>query len=207
MHERHPATGLLELDTWSQNPDAPNIYWMSGMTGTGKTAIAYTFAEALKACKCRDMDRIVPTIASTCTLLDSLPVCLGPYIRKLPDIGNQTITNQFERLITEPLLDIMMAIPEGLVVIIYTLDECSNKKGVGLVLDVLLDATTRLPLKFFVTSRPESDIRRRVRSRNDQTRSVFVLHEIEKSLVQADIELYLQENSRLRLCLKLNWKH
>ncbi|ELU36225.1 WD40 domain-containing protein [Rhizoctonia solani AG-1 IA] len=61
------------------------------------------------------------------------------------------------------------------------------------MLDVLFRVAGDLPVKFFVTSRPEPDIRHRVEARCDQSRSMCVLHEIEKSLVQADIELYLHE--------------
>ncbi|CCO34875.1 hypothetical protein BN14_08984 [Rhizoctonia solani AG-1 IB] len=50
-----------------------------------------------------------------------------------------------------------------------------------------------LPLKFFVTSRPEPSVHSRVLVQPDQTRLLFVLHEIESSLVQADIEVYLRE--------------
>ncbi|ELU37582.1 adenylylsulfate kinase domain-containing protein [Rhizoctonia solani AG-1 IA] len=67
---------LLDLEKWSLDPSQPNIFWMNGMAGTGKTTIAYTFAESLKTrgalgasffCtrtsdECRDVGRIVPTI-------------------------------------------------------------------------------------------------------------------------------------------------
>ncbi|ELU36278.1 peptidase C14 [Rhizoctonia solani AG-1 IA] len=65
--------------------------------------------------------------------------------------------------------------------------------GVGTILDVLLRIAGNLPVKFFVTSRPKPGIRHRVEARCDQSRLMCVLHEIEKSLVQADIELYLRE--------------
>ncbi|ELU35834.1 NACHT domain-containing protein [Rhizoctonia solani AG-1 IA] len=80
---------------------------------------------------------------------------------------------------------------KGLVVVIDALDECSNTNGVRTVLDVLFRTTPSLALKFFVTSRPEPDIRHRIEAQSDHNRSVCVLHEIEKSLVEADIKLYL----------------
>ncbi|ELU35814.1 NACHT domain-containing protein [Rhizoctonia solani AG-1 IA] len=82
---------------------------------------------------------------------------------------------------------------KGLVVVIDALDECSNANGVRTILDVLFRITPALPLKFFVTSRPEPDIRHRIEAQSDRNRSICVLHEIEKSLVEADIELYLRE--------------
>ncbi|CAE6346739.1 unnamed protein product [Rhizoctonia solani] len=199
---------LSELDSWSRNPDAPNIYWMNGMAGTGKTTIAYTFADTLKSRKalgasffctrtsgeCRDVGRIIPTIAYQLARYSTpFQSALAHVLGNDPDIGSRTIANQFERLIKEPLLSALDAIPAGLVVVIDALDECSNAKGIGMILDVLFSAAPGLPLKFFITSRPEPSIRRRVQNRPDGMRSVYVLHEIEKSLVQADIELYLRE--------------
>ncbi|CAE6473853.1 unnamed protein product [Rhizoctonia solani] len=85
---------------------------------------------------------------------------------------------------------------KGLVVVIDALDECSNANGVRTILDVLFRVTPSLPLKFFVTSRPEPDIRHRIEAQSDRNRSICVLHEIEKSLVEADIELYLRDELR-----------
>ncbi|KAJ1299791.1 hypothetical protein OPQ81_012007 [Rhizoctonia solani] len=103
---------LLELDNWAQNPNAPNIYWMIGMAGTGKTTIAYTLAESLKARKalgasffctcisgeCRDVGRIIPTIAyQLAHYSTSFQSALARILGNEPDIGHQTLTSQFER--------------------------------------------------------------------------------------------------------------
>ncbi|GAB1525243.1 hypothetical protein RhiTH_008401 [Rhizoctonia solani] len=146
----------------------PNVYWMNGMAGTGKTTIAYTFAESLKV---------------TRTLLAQ-----AFSARELP-----AITEQCERLIKEPIMQAKDDIPDGLVVVIDALDECSNANGVRMILDVLFRIAPNLPLKFFVASRPEPNIRHRIEARSDLSRSICVLHEIERSMVEADIELYLRE--------------
>ncbi|CAE6490354.1 unnamed protein product [Rhizoctonia solani] len=199
---------LLTLDNWAQSMDMPNIYWMNGMAGTGKTTIAWTFAQRLKerkilgasffctrtSAECGNVGRIIPTIAYQLARY-SIPFrcALCQVLGKDRDLGSQTIPTQFEELIMKPLLEVKNAIPEGLVVIIDALDECSHKGGTGLVLDVLFKYAARLPLKFFVTSRPEPHIRNNVLTQSENLRSVFVLHEIESSLVQEDIELYLRE--------------
>ncbi|CAE6387741.1 unnamed protein product [Rhizoctonia solani] len=110
-----------------------------------------------------------------------------------PDIGTRAITEQCERLIKEPIMQAKDDIPDGLVVVIDALDECSNANGVRTILDVLFRIAPNLPLKFFVASRPEPNIRHRVEARSDLSRSICVLHEIERSMVEADIELYLRE--------------
>ncbi|CAE6491570.1 unnamed protein product, partial [Rhizoctonia solani] len=199
---------LDTLDTWARIMGTPNIYWMNGMAGTGKTTIAYTFAQKLKerkllgasffctrmSAECGNVGRIVPTIAYQLARY-STPF-LSSLCRELGndrDLGSQTITAQFEKLIMKPLLEVKDVVPEGLVIIIDALDECSHQRGTELVLDLLFKHAASLPLKFFVTSRPEPHIRNKIHSKSEDSRSVFVLHEIESSLVQKDIELYLQE--------------
>ncbi|CCO36139.1 Vegetative incompatibility protein HET-E-1 [Rhizoctonia solani AG-1 IB] len=199
---------LREINDWSHDPDAPNIYWMNGMAGTGKTTVAYTFSESLKARKtlgasffcsrtsgeCRDVGRIIPTIAYQLARYSRpFQVTLTHILGNDPDIGTQTITHQFERLIKEPLASVKGAMPSGLVIVVDALDECSNTEGVGMILDMLFRRATSLPLKFFVTSRPEPSVHSRVLAQPDKTRLLLILHEIESSLVRADIEVYLRE--------------
>ncbi|CAE6455871.1 unnamed protein product, partial [Rhizoctonia solani] len=199
---------LSELNRWSLDPDAPMIYWMSGMADTGKTTITYTFAKSLKASKslaasffckrafgeCQDLGRIVPTIAYQLACYSAS--FRSALIRALDgdrEVSSEGMADQFERLITRPLMDVKNAMPEGLVVVIDALDECNNPKGVGLILDVLSHAASGLPLKFFITSRPGPGTQDQIQIWTDGTRSLFVLHEIKSSLVQNNIELHLQE--------------
>ncbi|KAF8733634.1 WD40 repeat-like protein, partial [Rhizoctonia solani] len=199
---------LLELDQWAADRQTPNIYWMSGMAGTGKTTIAYTFAESLKArgllgasffctrasSECQEVGRIVPTIAYQIARYSmSFQSAVVKALEGDPDIGTRAITEQCERLIKEPLSRVKDNIPDGLVVVIDALDECSNANGVRTILDVLFKTAPDFPLKFFVTSRPEPDIRHRIEAQPDRARSICTLHDIEASLVQADIELYLRD--------------
>ncbi|KAF8756454.1 WD domain, G-beta repeat [Rhizoctonia solani] len=117
-------------------------------------------------------------------------------LSKDSDLGSQTMTDQIKNLIIQPLLQVEDAMPRGLVVLIDALDECSSPKAVGQMLEALFAAAPGLPLKFFVASRPEPSIHPRVQARSDLARSICVLHDIEKSLVQADIRLYLQDELR-----------
>ncbi|GAB1518059.1 hypothetical protein RhiTH_001117 [Rhizoctonia solani] len=202
---------LLELDQWSLDRTKPNVFWINGMAGTGKTTIAYTFAQSLKThgtlgasffCtrtsdECRDVVRIIPTIAHQLALYSpSFRSALLQVLEQEPNIKSQSIDSQCERLIKEPLSKAKSGMTKGLVVVIDALDECSNTNGVRTILDVLFRITPTLPLKFFVTSRPEPDIRQRIEAQSDRNRSMCVLHEIEKSLVEADIELYLRDELR-----------
>ncbi|GAB1518054.1 hypothetical protein RhiTH_001112 [Rhizoctonia solani] len=199
---------LLELDQWSLDRNKPNVCWMNGMAGTGKTTIAYTFAQSLKTrgalggsffCtrtsdECRDVGRIIPTIAHQLALYSpSFRSALLRVLGQEPNIKSQSIESQCQRLIKDPLSRVEDVMTKGLVVVIDALDECSSTNGVRTILNVLFRITPNLPLKFFITSRPEPDISQRIEAQSDRNRTMCVLHEIEKSLVQADIELYLYE--------------
>ncbi|CAE6393883.1 unnamed protein product [Rhizoctonia solani] len=84
-------------------------------------------------------------------------------------------------------------LPDNLVVVVDALDECTDPHIVEIFLDLLFRSISYLPIKFYVASRPEPAIRNKMMSEREHTRSILYLHEIEKSLVQADIKLYLKE--------------
>ncbi|KAG8756033.1 hypothetical protein FRC11_005571, partial [Ceratobasidium sp. 423] len=202
-------TKILEDSTrWSENPDLAKIYWMNGMAGTGKTTIAYSFCERLKTGKqlaasffctraspeCREAKRIIPTIAyQLARRLAPFRYALCQLLKQDPDIGTGQLSNQFDLLLKRPLLEAKDKLSNNLVIVVDALDECTDPHIVELFLDLLFCSVVDLPIKFFVTSRPEPAIRSRMMVESEHSRSILYLHEIEQSLVQADIELYLQE--------------
>ncbi|KAB5593569.1 hypothetical protein CTheo_2958 [Ceratobasidium theobromae] len=202
------TTVLSAMNNWSHDLNAPDLYWMDGMAGTGKTTIACSFSKILEESKqlaasffctrsspeCRQVSRIIPTIAYQLARY-SIPFqgALCEILGNEPDIGTKNIAKQAERLLKEPLEKVKKAMPDNLVVVIDALDECEDRHGVRLVLDLLFKFAPTLPLKFFVTSRPEPVIYTKMITQSPTSRAVLHLHEIEKSLVKADIELYLRE--------------
>jgi hypothetical protein len=197
---------LTDLQLWADWLESAKLYWMNGMAGTGKTTIAFSFCSRLQRAsqlgasffcsrlfaECRDVSRIVPTIAYQLARF-SLPFqsALCDVLGKDPDIGDYELSDQFEKLIREPLTEAKEAIPGNVVVVIDALDECSDNNGARAILDLLFRYAADLPVKFFVTSRPEPIINDRMQAQNPSSRSICVLHDIEKSIVQADIETYL----------------
>ncbi|CUA76106.1 WD repeat-containing protein on Y chromosome [Rhizoctonia solani] len=197
---------MSDLNDWARDSSGPSIFWMNGMAGTGKTTIACTFSQVLEEGKrlaasffctrttaeCRDVNRIIPTIAYQlaryCTPFQS---ALCDVLEEEPDLSSKHIQKQFERLLRDPLQQSVDAIPDNLVVIIDALDECEDHAGIELILDLLFQHAQTLPLKIYVTSRPEPEIYNKMKL-NSHARELIHLHEVEKSLVQADIELYLQ---------------
>ncbi|KAB5588196.1 hypothetical protein CTheo_8363 [Ceratobasidium theobromae] len=199
---------MSEMNDWSLDPNAPDLYLMSGMAGTGKTTIACSFATLLEERKqlaasffctrtspeCRNANRIVPTIAYQLARYSTpFQSALCEILGEDPDIGTKNVVKQFERLLKEPLMKVKDAIPENLVVVIDALDECDDRRAVRLVLDLIFRHVPNLSLKFLVTSRPEPEIYSKMVAQIPTSRTILHLHEIEKSLVQADIELYLKE--------------
>ncbi|KAG8726677.1 hypothetical protein FRC11_014717, partial [Ceratobasidium sp. 423] len=199
---------LKELFTWSDDPKAPTIFWLNGIAGTGKTTIAYTLAEELESrgqlaasffctrtsTECSNPGLIVPTIAYQLARQSTpFQLALSTILGRDPDIGSLNASAQFKLLLVDPLRDrdLKSRMPHNLVVIIDALDECSNGGAVEIILDMLFRFGEYLPLKFFISSRPEPAIYRRMTSQNPNSRSTLHLHEIEKSVVEGDIELYL----------------
>ncbi|KAF8684926.1 WD40 repeat-like protein [Rhizoctonia solani] len=200
--------GVLDgLNDWLFNPKSSSIYWMNGMAGTGKTTIVSTFCERVERYKllaasffctrssaeCRDVNRIIPTISYQLAQY-SIPFrsALSNILGQTPDISSKNILKQFNLLLKEPLEQLKDSMPDNMVVVIDALDECENQNGVELVLDMLFRHAAQVPVKFLVTSRPEPEIYTKM-STHANHREVLHLHDIEKSLVQGDIELYLKD--------------
>ncbi|GAB1525938.1 hypothetical protein RhiTH_009104 [Rhizoctonia solani] len=204
---------LSDLTEWANDPDAPSVFWMNGMAGTGKTTIACTFSDQLKrkgllaasffctrtTTECQDVNRIVPTIACQLAWYSaSFQRRLCDAIDAEPNARSKTIDKQFELLLTGPLQKAEGETPRNQVVVIDALDECEDPKGVKVILSELFRHTPRLPIKFLVTSRPEPEIYDTM-IKHVGPRMGVILHEIDSSLVAADIELYLREELTLIL--------
>ncbi|KAG8723957.1 hypothetical protein FRC09_000993 [Ceratobasidium sp. 395] len=177
------------------------------MAGTGKTTIAYTLCERLHGAgelaasffcsrqlpSCRNVGLILPSIAYQLSLFSRPFRCeISSTLERDPDVHNQPVAHQFESLIAEPLRKVTDALPIGLVIVIDALDECDDADGVGRILSAILVHSKNLPVKLFVTSRPDPLILDRMESeQGERVRSVLRLHELERSVVQSDIKSYL----------------
>ncbi|KAF4613611.1 hypothetical protein D9613_008183 [Agrocybe pediades] len=198
---------LDDLRTWVKDPQGSRVFWMNGMAGTGKTTILYSFCEWLEQNKrlagnffcsrastsCRDLNNIVRSIAYQ--LAHYSPAFRSQVCKILQEKQNPHMLNvgeQFKWVVAMPLENSKDAIPDGAVVVIDALDECDNVSATALFLKVLMQYSTHLPIKFMVASRPEPVILKKMQAPNFSP-SVLRLHDIEQSLVEADIRQYLQE--------------
>ncbi|KAG8687181.1 hypothetical protein FRC08_012121 [Ceratobasidium sp. 394] len=179
------------------------------MTGTGKTTLAYTLCKQLaedntlaanffctrQLPTCRDAKLILPTLAyQLANFSYPFRYALSQILDQDRDVHTRRISEQFEKLLYIPLHEVQHSLPCDLVVVIDGLDECDNDRGVGEILDVLFNRLSIMPIKFFLTSRPEPAIRSRMlrREAGDRDRFELHLHELDKGVVREDVRKYLQ---------------
>jgi hypothetical protein len=200
---------LRNLRGWAYNNRSTKLCWLSGMAGTGKTTIAYSLCDELDATsilvasffcsrhlpECRNFNLIIPTISYHLARF-SLPFryALSGVLEQNPDVHKRKLSDQFEKLILLPLQEVKHTLPTNLVVVLDALDECENHDGVSQILHTLLSReASELPIKFFVTSRPEAKILDWMRShQGERAPAELRLHELELSVVQEDIKAYLK---------------
>ncbi|EDR02889.1 uncharacterized protein LACBIDRAFT_393541 [Laccaria bicolor S238N-H82] len=199
---------IKQIMEWVKETDstkAPSVYWLTGLAGLGKTTIAYTICEELKAAHVefvsffcsRQLDSknsklLITTICrDLAALFSSFASQLLPVLEKDSNIAHARLPLQLEELFTNPWkasLSHRQCLPLP-VVVVDALDESDHGTE---FLKVLLDAVDSGELsgiKFLVTSRPEPTLFDLCKS--FPPNAVCKLYEIDVSNVQKDIEKYL----------------
>ncbi|QRW21988.1 Vegetative incompatibility protein HET-E-1 [Rhizoctonia solani] len=181
-------------------------FWINGMAGTGKTTVAYSLCKWLEtntqlgasffcsrtSTPCQKTNNIVPTIAYQLGRFSpAFRSAVCKVLRNDPDAATYEVRVQLDMLILRPMLMIKDAMPSGVVVVIDALDECADSYGAGTVVEFLLDYAKKIPVKFFISSRPEPVIREKMLSCIGSSSSMIHLHDVDASIVQADIQKYL----------------
>jgi hypothetical protein len=147
--------------------------------------------------------RLFTTIASQ--LVDQLPSMSG-HVRNTIDansrITEKTKNEQFNKLILEPLEKINNGakdVSRTIIVVIDALDECDGERSIREIVGLLPAAKqSSIPLKFFVTSRPEGLIRNAFGAIFDAY-DTLALHEAPPDEIKSDIRLFLSaELERIR---------
>jgi hypothetical protein len=174
---------LKEVEKWSTDMEAPNILWIEGHPGVGKSAIATSLVKQLRASsrlgsyfffqrqKATEMtpNALWRTIAYD--LAQTYPPVRSCLVAKLKakevDLALASVDEIFQKLIYDPLMA-SDGIPanQSPVIIIDALDECGGVAGQQSDhrkrLMQTLEKWSQLPKKFklVVTSRAENDIKR-----------------------------------------------
>ncbi|KAJ2911890.1 hypothetical protein MD484_g8525, partial [Candolleomyces efflorescens] len=202
---------LATLLAWAMEMDSTHLFWLSGLAGTGKTAVSKTFCSQLNSrgllgasffCTLKESDQrdvylIIPTLARILAeerpkfgdalekVLESDKDCRTPTKMELKD--------QYLKLILQPAEQVF-APDEPLVLGVDALDECEDKDAIRLFVSAVLSQKPGIPLKFFLTSRPETALRESFEA--STLHRWMRLHDIEADIVKADVLLYL--NVRLK---------
>jgi hypothetical protein len=191
---------------WAEDTSDQRIYWMNGMAGTGKTTIAYSLCQELQQKKMlgasffasrageetADHSHIFPTIAYQLAQ-HSFPFC-SALLASLEDqesSGPTGLHSQFIKLILKPAQNAKSSLSQlPLVVVCDGFDECRDLKQISIILSNLIQHAFNIPIKFYISSRPEPDIMIRFSSNQHHK---FQLHDVEKHYVREDIKIFLEQ--------------
>ena len=196
---------LDEIERWTEDSEKSPVFWLNGLAGTGKTTISQTIAERIFAegrlgasffCSRDFEDRsdlrfIFPTLAFQLAYkYPDFRFHFVSLLRKNPDVVYESLYNQMQKLIAEPL----RAAGVSTVLVIDALDECKDDEPSSAILSVLGRFVGQVSnARFFITGRPEPRINTgfRLPLLIDST-DVFVLHDVHPSLIYSDIRLFLK---------------
>ncbi|KAH6910477.1 hypothetical protein BKA70DRAFT_1398874 [Coprinopsis sp. MPI-PUGE-AT-0042] len=194
---------LHDIEAWRTAGSVP-IFILDGIAGIGKSTIvksvcAQAAAERSLAASwffSRDEHDRKTTRGFVRTLAyqlashhPTLRERISEVLKSQPDILHKAIRMQFDALVHEPLRGVFENQSETHTISIDAIDECNLTEAVEL-LSVLLNSIPQHPgLRLLVTCRPERPFR--LLLQQYQGPRVFHLHEIENSVVQADIRLYI----------------
>lgn len=183
--DRHPAPACLpgtrlellaRIAEWVDNPNCDQrIYWLSGLAGSGKSAIAQSIAEkyanqrrlaasfffSRKEILRRKAQGFFPTLA--CQLLVFAPSIRPALLNALDTdamIPTKVLLEQARNLLQEPIVSSMVSFPHPVLIVVDSLDECDDVKMANEIVCLLAGILRhcRWPLKVLFTSRAEPHI-------------------------------------------------
>jgi len=226
---------LCDIEAWISDLMAPQIFWLTGMAGTGKSAIALSVCKLVFGYEhillggsffCsrstglsaqRDVRCVVPTLAQLLSLQSSeFAEALHSELNSNPNILQQQVGVQVDTLLYKPLLRLKDSL-STIVFVIDALDECGgqlssngtiNDAETQVIVSDMLEALVKfskypikLPVKFLVTSRPETHIRD-TKVSDDKFSHVLRLHTVDKEQVAKDLRLYISTKLFASVTLK-----
>ncbi|KLO19723.1 WD40 repeat-like protein [Schizopora paradoxa] len=194
--------------------DKPHIFWLNGIAGIGKSAIAYSISqwaareqilgasfffnhnpEKISDWPLHDPQSVFPTISYQ--LCISVPGYLSALVRALdrnPDAGSKPPSDQFRLLIHGPLEDAELKFPDKtILVVLDAIDECRSKEGISELLGTLLRLKTKRRVLVLITGRPEPSVQDffLMNTGNFETEA---LQDLPDDISKLDIEKFLRNN-------------
>ena len=197
---------LQEIMRWARDSQDQSVFWLNGLAGTGKSTVAQSFSEMAEGegilgasffCSRdypnrRELKNIFQTLAYQLAWRYShFRRHIVGILDESPAPAHTSLISQLENLLVNPLSGKNISC----IIVIDAVDECIDNDPTSAILSVLGRFIKRLsPVKFFITGRPELRIRDgfRLHLPKPLTRT-FLLHEVERSDVDKDIQLYLRK--------------
>ncbi|KAJ4244581.1 hypothetical protein NW762_014437 [Fusarium torreyae] len=194
---------LRDIHQWA-NSNGPNICWLPGLAGTGKSTIARTIARDFKG-KILGASFFFKKGASNrasgkhlfSTIAYQLALNLPPVRKYMIDAFKEDASLalapmdlQWKKLVQTPLVELRDdGFPKQVVLVVDGLDECDEADRAE-VLRLLVPSCPTI-LKLFITSRPELDIEAYFSS-SEPLRREIVLHRVKVETVAGDIGAFLK---------------
>ncbi|KAF2403396.1 hypothetical protein EJ06DRAFT_571604, partial [Trichodelitschia bisporula] len=198
---------LKEIYAWADGENSPNIFWLSGLAGTGKSTVAQTVAAecfengrlgasfffSRSGADVRHAGKFVTSIAAQ--LADNVPGAKWSLYKALKErdtIIEEPIRSQWHHLVLGPMSKLEGDTSSApYILVVDALDECEGEDGIGKILN-LFQLLKKTRLRLFLTSRPEVPIRFSLSEMPTSEHLDFVLHDIKKSTVDNDIRFFLR---------------
>ena len=203
---------LDDISSWfdEDNPRVPQIFFLSGLGGTGKTAVSHTVCENFHAngqlgasfffsrdeADRRRVASIIPSLAFQLASVNSAyrhKLC--DVLKEHPDAPSRAQQYQLKELLLDPLKKVP-ALPRYIIVL-DALDECNKERGIegGDLIPLILRElpNSGLNIKVLITSRPERSIKDvfKIAGRGMKIHDTSALHDLDQSSVKEDIASYL----------------
>ena len=169
---------LPRIDQWAKDTNPPQIAWLYGAVGTGKSAIAQTMTEqwiqegqvvitfffSRNSERCRVGRYLVPTLAHQLAMaIHDVSRDIVSTIHHDHALFHKAMSIQFQTLIVEPLRRLLRHdrgadLPPTIIFVMDGLNECeedAQKEFLGVIKELRVESVTDFPcsLRFLITSR------------------------------------------------------
>jgi WD40 repeat protein len=205
---------LADIMSWAESPDAPVVFWLNGLAGTGKSTVARTICEHLshkgmlgasffisrQVTERRHAPNILRTIIyQLARQQPAFSRAIAATLQESPDLAS---SESLQKLAAELFFKPAGFLAAGAerVIVIDAMDECpADDRGRpgGELLPILLRGLTQLSgrMKLLLTSRAEPEIIRMfdLASLGSQ-HTVMQLHDLDSAVVRSDIRMYFTQS-------------
>jgi hypothetical protein len=161
---------LNDISTWMKSPSELQVYWLTGVAGTGKTTVAQSVARMASELNMlevtfffshasedrRDYKKVIPTLAYQLARYATLRPGIVAAVEADKDAGTAATYIQARGLLLNVLRQLSLHPSSGLLIVLDALDECKkdiNQAHGGDLVPILLAGLKDVPfVKVFLTS-------------------------------------------------------